>query len=76
MKLEINRCKLCGKQARHIKIGYLCIKDFIDKGIVRIEYCPTKKMLANFFIKLLQGSLFCTFRDCILGHRPISDLNL
>jgi len=53
-----NGIKSCSKRSRYIKIWYFFIKDLIDSREVRIEYCPTEKMLADFFSKLLQGSLF------------------
>jgi len=39
-------------------------------------FCPTEKMVADFFTKPLQGKLFRYFRDFILGHRPMSELEL
>jgi len=53
-----NGIKSCSKRSRHIKIRYFFIKDLVDSGEVRIEYCLTEKMLADFFSKPLQGSLF------------------
>jgi len=50
------------------------VKDRINNGKLRIEYCPAESMLADFFTKPVQGTLFRLFRDVILGHRPISDL--
>ena len=52
------------------------IKDLVDKELVEIKFCPTQKMIADFFTKPLQGSLFRYFRDFILGLRPISELEL
>ena len=76
IKLEINSQKSCGKWIRHVEIRYFYIKDLVDKNKVEIRHCPTEKMLADFFTKPLQGSLFRYMRDFILGHRPISELNL
>jgi len=76
IKLEINGRKSCGKRTRHVEIRYFYIKDFVDKGIVNVKHCATEKMLADFFTKPLQGNLFRTFRAYILGHKPISDLNI
>ena len=37
-----------------------------------MEYCPTDKMLADFFTKPLQGKKFRAFRDQILNaQRPV-----
>jgi hypothetical protein len=35
---------------------------------VAIEWCPTKKMVADFMTKPLQGSHFRNLRDYIMGN--------
>ena len=50
------------------------MKDRIDKGEFEVQYCPTGLMLADFYTKPLQGSLFIKFRDVIMGDKPISSL--
>jgi hypothetical protein len=42
---------------------------------IRIRHCPTLQMLADFFTKPLQGSLFRKFRDVVLGYHHIDSLN-
>jgi hypothetical protein len=37
------------------------------KGEVRVKWCPTKDMLADFLTKPLQGAMFKRFRDLIMG---------
>lgn len=76
MKHELNGRKSCGKRSRHIDIRHFYIKDLVDKNFVKVECCPTHKMIADFFTKPLQGRLFRYFRDFILGHRPISEPQL
>jgi hypothetical protein len=43
-------------------------------GKVKIQYCPTEEMLADFFMKQLQGSIFQKCRAFILN--PQGDLAL
>jgi len=43
------------------------LTDRIKYKEVRIEYCSTGDMIADFMIKLLQGSIFIKFRNLILG---------
>ena len=50
------------------------VKDRVDKGEVKVEYCPTELMLADFYTKPLQGRLFKRFRDVLMGNEPISSL--
>ena len=47
----------------------------MNKGEIEIAYCPTEQMLADFFTKTLQGSLFNQFRAVTLGHKPITSLH-
>jgi hypothetical protein len=74
IRMEINGRNSCTGNSRHIDIRYFFIKDRVDKGEVSIEYCPTEIMLADFFTKPLQGSLFNRFRDVIMGYKPTSSL--
>ena len=74
MKLETNGRKSCSKRARHIKIRHFQTKDLVEKGDANIQFCPTEKMIADFFAKPLQESLFRCYRDLILGHTPMSEL--
>ena len=76
MKLEIDGEKSCGKRSRHANIRYFYIKDLADKGLVQIKFCPTQKIVTDFFTKPLQGKLFKNFRDFVLGHRPMSELGI
>ena len=48
------------------------MKEHVDDGTIRIEYCPTKEMSADYFTKPLQGSLFYTQRDEVMNIDPSS----
>ncbi|CAJ1929662.1 unnamed protein product [Cylindrotheca closterium] len=65
--LEENGPKSVGKRSRAINIRYFFITDQVEKGNVKIKYCPTGNMIADFMTKPLQGEKFCKFRDWILG---------
>jgi hypothetical protein len=52
---------------RHINIRYFFIKNRVDNEELKIEYLPTEDMIADFFTKPLQGELFKTLRDKVLG---------
>ena len=71
MKLEQNGKKSCTGNSRHIDIKYFFVKDSVDKEEIKIEYCPTEIMLADFFTKPSQGNLFRFFRDIIMGNKTI-----
>jgi hypothetical protein len=74
IKFEKNGRKLCGPKSRHIDIRYFFIKNCLDLEHIDVKHCLTEQMLANFFIKSLQGSLFRKFRDVIMGHKHIDSL--
>ena len=57
-----------------MSIRYFYIKDIADKELTTIEYCPTDKILADFFTKPLQGELFQRFRDVILGYKLLTSM--
>ena len=56
------------KRTRHINIRYFFVTDRISNKELRMEYCPTEDMVADFFTKPLQGSLFRRLRDIILNR--------
>ena len=66
MLLENNGVLSSSKQKKHINVRYYFIKDRIDKEEINVIYCPTDKMIADYFTKPLQGSLFMRFRDAIM----------
>jgi hypothetical protein len=74
MKLEMNGRASCGQKSRHINIRYFFMKDRIETEGIDVVYCPTEDMLADFFTKPLQGSLFEKFRKVIMGESHISSL--
>ena len=51
---------------------YFFIADRVKLGEIRIAYCPTGLMIANYFTKPLQGVLFKRLRGMIMGHVEIA----
>mmetsp|Transcript_14843 Transcript_14843/g.21243 ORF Transcript_14843/g.21243 Transcript_14843/m.21243 type:complete len:131 (+) Transcript_14843:4370-4762(+) len=72
--MEIHGRNSCTGNSRHIYIRYFFVKDQVDKKEIKIEYCPTEQMLADFYTKPLNGALFKFIREVIMGWRPITDL--
>ena len=70
----MNGRKLYSKYTRHISIRYFYIKDLIDKNLITIQYYTTKKILANFFVKLLQSKLSKYLHSFLIANYPISEL--
>jgi hypothetical protein len=74
MKMEKNGRQSAGQRSRHINIRYFFIKDKIDKKELNLMYCPTGEMIADFFSKPQQGSMFQNFRDIVMGVKHHSYL--
>ena len=75
MLLERNGRASSSKRTKHINIRYYFITDRISKGEVRVEWCPTGDMVADFMTKPLQGSTFKKFRDLIMGALPMTKVS-
>jgi hypothetical protein len=73
MLLERNEKASSSKRTKHINVRYFFITDRIAKGEVRVEWCPTKEMVADFMTKPLQGSAFKRFRDLIMGSLSMKE---
>jgi len=58
IQLEKNGRASCGQKSQHIDICYFFMQDRFESEGISVVYCPTDEMLADFFTKPLQGSLF------------------
>jgi hypothetical protein len=76
IKMESNGKASCGQRSRHIDIHYFFITDHVKQQSITIEHCPTGIMLADFFTKPLQGSLFRMYRSVLPGEVPHSTLSV
>jgi hypothetical protein len=74
IRFEKNGRASCGQKSRHIDIRYFFMQDRFESEGISVVYCPTDEMLANFFTKPLQGSLFRKFRAVLLGHCHVNAL--
>ncbi len=76
--LEQNGRASSGKRTRHINIRYFFITEWVNMKEISIDWCPTKKMVADYMTKPLQGSLFRELRDYSMGRvrciRPKTDV--
>ena len=73
--MEKNGQNLCTGNSRYIHIRYYFVKDRIDKGEMRVEYCPTHLMLEDFLTKPLMGGIFRKLRRVIMGYTSIFELD-
>jgi hypothetical protein len=68
IQLENNGKASSTKRTRHINIRYFYVTSKIKDGSMRVIYHPTKQMVSDYLTKPLQGSLFRTHRNAIMGH--------
>jgi hypothetical protein len=67
IKLEENGKSSSGKRTRHFDIKYFYVTDLVGRNEVKIEYCSTDEMLADYMTKPLVGGKFKLFRDRIMN---------
>ena len=67
MSLQKNYPYSAGKGSKHIHIRYFFVVDKIEKKEIKIIYCPTEDMVADYSTKPLQGGVFEKHRNAILG---------
>lgn len=53
---------------------YFLIKDRLKSKRIKVEYFLTGKIIADFFTKTLQDSLFKNFRDIALVYKYIDEI--
>ena len=64
--MDINVRNSCTGKSWHIHNIYFFIKYRVEKGYLSVMYCPTRLMLADYFMKTLQETLFHKFRYIIV----------
>ena len=57
-----------------LQIQYFWCTYGIKADNIYVRHCPTEKMIVDYMAKPLQGKLFVTFRNVIMGWAPISTL--
>ena len=76
MRIENNAQMSMGRKTKHMEIRYFYVKDRVTGNNMTIRYCPTQKMIADFFTKPLQGELFRKFRAVVMGHVHLNEVIL
>ena len=66
--LEKNGWSSSTKQTKHMHIWYFYVTEQVQKKAIYVTHCPTEEMVANFFTKPLQGSLFMKICKYIMGN--------
>ena len=67
MLLERNGRHSSMKRTKHMDIHYFYVADHIQNITLSLRHCPNEEMLADYFTKPIQGSLFIRLRNHIMG---------
>ena len=60
--------RVCRQRTRNIHPRYFYAHERIEDGTIRVTYCPTaREMVSDYLSKPLQGSLFRTHRNTLMG---------
>ncbi|KAA8498721.1 Copia protein [Porphyridium purpureum] len=54
-------------RTRHVNIRYYFVHDYLRRGELRIEHCPSQDLVADILTKPIQGDRFVRLRDKLLG---------
>ena len=66
--LERNGRSSSTKRTKHMHIHYFYVTEQVQNKTIHVAHCPTEEMVADFFTKPLQGSLFTKMRNYIMGN--------
>ena len=55
------------KRTRHMNIKYFYVTDQVKQGHLKIEYCPTDQMIADYFTKPTTGSTFAKLWELVMN---------
>lgn len=60
--------------SKQIAIKYFWVTNRIKNGDIKVVYCPTEEMLADFMSKPVQGTLFKNLRAVLMGWTHMNKL--
>ena len=66
--LERNGRSSSTKCTKHMHIRYFYVTEQVQNKTIHVAHCPMEEMVADFFTKPLQGSLFTKMRNYIMGN--------
>ena len=67
IKLVKGGRRVCGSRTRSVRIRYFYAHERVEDGTMIVNCCPTKEMVSDYLSKPLQGSLFRTHRNTLMG---------
>jgi hypothetical protein len=64
------------KSTRHINIRFFFISDYQSRGEIKVKHLASERMVADYYTKPLQGSLFSDHCNFIMGHKVHMKANM
>ena len=74
MKVILNGKRSSSAKLKHLDNRFCWFKDRLGWEGIKVKYCPTGQMVADFFTKPLQGAQFKKLRDVVMGYAHIDSL--
>lgn len=69
----VNHPKIHGRN-NHIEMGYYFLRDQVNKGKLKLEYCRLEVQLAGILIKPLKKTIFNELKE-LIGMRSLENMN-
>jgi hypothetical protein len=60
--------KSSGSNTRHVRLQYHFIRELVSEGEVKVEYCPTDRMIADIMTKALPKPRFEELRNVLMNN--------
>ena len=74
IRMLVNGKDSCTSNSKHVAIKYFWSTDRIKNGNIKVKYCNTNKMVADYMSKPLQGKAYKDFRSVIMGWTHMSTM--
>jgi hypothetical protein len=66
--LAMVKNKSSGSNTRHIKLQFHFIRELVSEGEIRVDYCPTDRMIADIMTKALPKPKFEELRNVLMNQ--------
>ena len=61
--IKLSKNPMFHEKSKHIEIIFHFIRDYVQKGTVKLQYVPTGEQVADILTKILMKDKFVFFRD-------------
>jgi hypothetical protein len=68
--IQMSKNQANGERTRHILMRYQYVRDMVEQGIIKPQFCGTNDMEADMLTKALPAPQFIRLRDLLMGKLP------